>query len=59
MILHILGLGFFALLWLLAARGLAEASGPFSRRLGRQTGMIPQQRKLRHGKPGGAFLQCG
>lgn len=33
MILHFLGIGFFAVFWLMAARGLADASGPFTRRL--------------------------
>ena len=33
MILNILGLAFFFVLWLMAAKGLSEASGPFMRRL--------------------------
>lgn len=33
MILNLLSLGFFILLWLMAAKGLADAAGPFMRRL--------------------------
>ena len=33
MILNLLGLTFFILLWLMAAKGLVDAAGPFTRRL--------------------------
>ena len=33
MILNLLGLAFFAVFWVMAARGLMDASGPFTRRL--------------------------
>lgn len=33
MIVNLLAIGFFGLLWLMAAKGLIEASGPFMRRL--------------------------
>ncbi len=33
MFLNLLGLTFFILLWLMAAKGLVDAAGPFTRRL--------------------------
>ena len=33
MILNLLSLTFFILLWLMAAKGLVDAAGPFTRRL--------------------------
>lgn len=55
MILQILGFGFFALLWLMAARGLIEAAGPFNRRLEMLLGRL----ELRHGSQHHAFPLYG
>ncbi len=33
MILNLMSLAFFILLWLMAAKGLVDAAGPFTRRL--------------------------